>query len=120
MGHRIPNKPPQSDGTKGIKVYALFLPWAEWWDSLLKWGRARPTIKIGKRWGEPHPSRLKGNGVKRLTIRERLLWVSLGIQRNILWIALGVFLAIVLVERIGFYVPNPGFDAEAVKQGAGQ
>jgi len=54
--------------------------------------------------------------MKRFTVRERLLWVSLGVQRNILWIALGVFLAVILVERIGFRVPNPGFDTEAVKQ----
>ena len=58
--------------------------------------------------------------MKKLTIRERLLWVSLGIQKNILWIALGLFLTALLVERIGFHVPNPGFDAEAVKQAGGQ
>ncbi len=51
-------------------------------------------------------------------IQERILWLSLGIQKNILWIALGVFLALILIERIGFHVPNPGFDAEALKQAA--
>ena len=58
--------------------------------------------------------------MKRLTIREGLLWVSLGIQRNIVWVVLGLILAFVIIQNISFCIPNPGFDAEAVRQATGQ
>jgi hypothetical protein len=55
-----------------------------------------------------------------LTIREWMLWVSLGIQRNILWIAFGLIVTLVVIQNISFRIPNPGFDTEAVKQATGQ
>ena len=58
--------------------------------------------------------------MKMLPIQERLLWISLGIQKNILWIVLGLILAVLVIYRIGFHIPNPGFDAEAVRQATGQ
>jgi len=58
--------------------------------------------------------------MQRLTIRERLLWVSLGIQRNILWVVLGLVLALVIIQNISFRIPNPDFGAEAVQQAMGQ
>ena len=58
--------------------------------------------------------------MQRLTIRERLLWMSLGIQRHILWVALGVVVALAVLQNIHFRIPNPGFGAEAVKQAGGQ
>lgn len=58
--------------------------------------------------------------MKTLAIQERLLWISLGIQKNILWIALGLILALVIIQNISFCVPNPGFDAESLRQAMGQ
>jgi hypothetical protein len=58
--------------------------------------------------------------MKTLTIGERLLWVSLGIQKNILWVALGVILALVVIGNISYRIPSPAFDAEAVRQATGQ
>jgi hypothetical protein len=58
--------------------------------------------------------------MERLSVRERVLWVLLGIQRHILWVALGVVLALVIVQNMSFRIPNPGFDAEAVRQTLGQ
>lgn len=58
--------------------------------------------------------------MKMCTVRGRLLWVSLGIQKHILWIALGLILAIVIIQNMSFRIPDPGFDAEAVRQAGGQ
>jgi len=58
--------------------------------------------------------------MKTPAIQERILWLSLGIQKNILWITLGVILVLLVIYRIGFHIPNPGFDAEALKQAMSQ
>ena len=79
--------------------------------------------------GSAHPMRLtthwfahslKGKRMKIRIMQKHVLWVSLGIQKNILWIALGIILAVLVIYRIGFHIPNPGFNAEAVRQAMGQ
>jgi len=58
--------------------------------------------------------------MKMRSIREWILWVSLGMRKNSFWIALGIILALLVIYRIGFRIPNPGFDADALRQATGQ
>ena len=53
--------------------------------------------------------------MKTVTVRDRLLWASLAVQRNLLWIVLGV-LAAYVVYLTCFFVPVPGIDEEAAKR----
>jgi len=53
--------------------------------------------------------------MKMVPVRDRLLWITLAVQKRMLWIALGV-LVVVVVYRIGFHIPVPAIDEESLRQ----
>lgn len=57
--------------------------------------------------------------MKSVTVRDRLLWITLAVQRNLLWVILGIVVAYVIYASC-IQTPVPGFDEEALKKAMGQ
>ncbi len=83
------------------------------WQGWVEWIGFLPMRFL--RCGWKHNLILKGMSMKTLAVRDRLLWISLAIQRDLVWVVLGIVVAYAIYVSC-IQTPVPGLDEEALKK----